>query len=52
MQLLLDTHTLLWFCLNDTQLSTAAKDVMVDDDNELFVSPASFWELAIKISQR
>lgn len=52
MQLLLDTHTLLWFCLNDTQLSATAKDVITDDGNELFVSPASFWELAIKISQR
>ena len=52
MQLLLDTHTLLWFCLNDSQLSRAAGEVMADDENELFVSPASFWELAIKISQR
>ncbi len=51
MQVLIDTHSLLWFCLNDAQLSRAAHDVMTDDGNELFVSPASFWELAIKISQ-
>ncbi len=52
MQILIDTHALLWFYLNDSQLSRAAHAVMTDDGNELFVSPASFWELAIKISQR
>lgn len=52
MQILIDTHAVLWFCLNDSQLSRTAQEVMTDNRNELFVSPASFWELAIKISQR
>ncbi len=50
MKLLLDTHALLWFILNDTQLSDNARSLMLDPANELLVSPASYWEIAIKIS--
>lgn len=50
MKLLLDTHTWLWFVLGDTQLSTAAKDAILDPANVKFVSPASYWEISIKIS--
>jgi PIN domain nuclease of toxin-antitoxin system len=50
MRLLLDTHTLLWFALNDAQLSNTAMGVIMDPANEKMVSPASYWEIAIKIS--
>lgn len=50
MKLLLDTHTLLWHALNDSRLSAAARAAIVDLANEVFVSPATYWELAIKIS--
>jgi PIN domain nuclease of toxin-antitoxin system len=50
MRLLLDTHTLLWFALNDPQLSAAAMTAIMDPVNEKLVSPASYWEIAIKIS--
>jgi len=49
-RLLLDTHALLWFVLNDPKLSASARAVIADPLNEVLVSPASFWELAIKIS--
>lgn len=52
MRLLLDTHTFLWFLLNDPQLSTRARDLIVDPDNDIEVSPATYWEIAIKISIR
>ena len=52
MKLLLDTHTLLWLVENDPQLSQAALDLLVDPGNELLLSPATYWELAIKISIR
>jgi PIN domain nuclease of toxin-antitoxin system len=48
--LLLDTHTLLWFALDDPQLSRAAHALIVDPANMKFVSPASWWEIAIKMS--
>ncbi|MGH7136121.1 MAG: type II toxin-antitoxin system VapC family toxin [Pirellulales bacterium] len=52
MRLLLDTHTLLWFALNDPQLSSMATSLIADQANEKLVSPASYWEIAIKISIR
>jgi PIN domain nuclease of toxin-antitoxin system len=48
--LLLDTHTLLWFALGDAQLSATARQLIEDPANTKFVSPASYWEIAIKIS--
>ena len=50
MRLLLDTHAFLWFVLNDPQLSAAARALISDPNNEVEVSPASLWEIAIKIS--
>ena len=50
MRLLLDTHTLLWFALNDPSLSGTAMNLILDPAHEKFVSPASYWEIAIKIS--
>ena len=50
MKLLLDTHAVLWFYLDDPQLSAAAKAAIMDPANEKWVSPASYWEVAIKIS--
>lgn len=52
MKLLLDTHTLLWLVENNPQLSQTALDLLVDPGNELLLSPATYWELAIKISIR
>lgn len=49
MRLLLDTHALLWFVLNDGKLSRAVDSIISDSTNEVFVSPATFWELAIKV---
>ena len=50
MRILLDTHALLWFYLGDPQLSATARRLIEDPGNTKLVSPASYWELAIKIS--
>jgi len=50
MRLLLDTHTFLWFVLGDGRLSAKAKAAIEDQSNEKLLSPASYWEIAIKIS--
>ena len=50
MNLLLDTHAVLWFYLADPQLSAAASAAIIDPANDKWVSPASYWEIAIKIS--
>jgi PIN domain nuclease of toxin-antitoxin system len=49
-KLLLDTQAFLWFVLNDARLSPAARTRLVDPANELLFSPASYWEIAIKVS--
>jgi PIN domain nuclease of toxin-antitoxin system len=46
--LLLDTHTLLWFVWDDPQLSPTAKGLIEDPNNRKLVSIASCWEIAIK----
>ncbi|MDO5506011.1 MAG: type II toxin-antitoxin system VapC family toxin [Pseudoxanthomonas suwonensis] len=48
MRLLLDTHALLWWWLDDPNLPERVRDVIADESNEIFVSAASAWEMAIK----
>ena len=50
MKILLDTHTFLWFVLGDAQLSSTARSLIEDVANTKMISPAVYWELAIKIS--
>lgn len=50
MRLLLDTHSFLWFVTSDPKLSAPAQTLISDPRNEVFVSPASYWEIAIKVS--
>ncbi len=49
MRVLLDTHAFLWFVLNDPQLSTSARTLIEDPTTDVLVSPASYWEIAIKV---
>lgn len=48
MKLLLDTHLLLWLAATPKKLSKKARVVIENQDNELFFSAASIWEVAIK----
>nr|VFK67761.1 MAG: PIN domain-containing protein [Candidatus Kentron sp. UNK]VFK73102.1 MAG: PIN domain-containing protein [Candidatus Kentron sp. UNK] len=50
MTLLLDTHALLWFFLDDPKLSSIAREAISSAESKVLVSPASLWETAIKIS--
>lgn len=47
MRLLLDTNVLLWTLAGDPRVQHL-QDRIVDDDNEIYVSAASYWEVAIK----
>lgn len=49
MKVLLDTHTFLWFIDDNPQLSQKGK-ALLEVDNELLLSIASLWEIAIKLS--
>jgi PIN domain nuclease of toxin-antitoxin system len=50
MRVLLDTHAMYWYIEGDPQLSATARTVIQDASNEILISPASYWEIAIKIS--
>lgn len=50
MNLLLDTHTLLWYFEADEKLSEKAKTAIENSRNKIFISIATIWELSIKIS--
>lgn len=51
MKALLDTHTFLWWNLDDPRLSQTARDFIAAGDNELFLSAVSAWEIAIKTAR-
>ena len=51
MRILLDTHTIYWYTTDDPQLSVMAQTVIQDGENEVLISPASYWEIAIKVSK-
>ena len=48
MRALLDTHTFLWWITDRPQLSARVREIIGDGGNELFLSAASGWEIAIK----
>ncbi len=49
MQVLLDTHALLWWLSDDAKLSRRARTVIGTTSNTVFVSAASAWEIATKV---
>nr|WP_315421707.1 type II toxin-antitoxin system VapC family toxin [uncultured Pedobacter sp.] len=50
MNLLLDTHIVIWFITNDGKLSKKIKNIIEDSNNRCFISIVSYWELSIKYS--
>ena len=50
MEILLDTHILLWFVKGDTRLDAARQKLITDGNNQILVSLASLWEISIKTS--
>jgi PIN domain nuclease of toxin-antitoxin system len=47
-RLLLDTHALLWWLIDDPQLLPVARDAVANFENEVFVSACSGYEIAYK----
>jgi PIN domain nuclease of toxin-antitoxin system len=48
--ILLDTHAFLWFIDENPRLSNSARILIEAEDSQPFLSMASLWEIAIKIS--
>lgn len=50
MNLLVDTHALLWFAAGDARLSLRAREMIESSGTTSYVSMATWWEVAIKCS--
>ena len=50
MNILLDTHIALWSMYDDNRLDSTAVSMLTDENNIIFVSLVSAWEIAIKTS--
>jgi len=48
MNILLDTHVLIWVLEDTPLLSARAREAIIDGKNMVFVSSASVWEMSIK----
>ena len=48
MNLLLDSHVLIWALTEDERLSEKARHLILDPDNVIYYSAASIWEISIK----
>lgn len=48
MQILLDTHILLWWLTDSSKLSSKARELIADPANTIIVSAATAWEISIK----
>jgi PIN domain nuclease of toxin-antitoxin system len=51
MRAILDTHAFLWWNMDDPQISLTARQFIADGSNEIFLSAASAWEIAIKCAR-
>lgn len=50
MNILLDTNAFIWFSEDDEKLSNKGRVIIEEENNVIFVSVATFWEIAIKKS--
>jgi PIN domain nuclease of toxin-antitoxin system len=46
-KLLIDTHILLWWFMRSERLKKKIRETLADPSNEVFVSAAATWEIAI-----
>jgi PIN domain nuclease of toxin-antitoxin system len=49
MRVLLDTHVFYWWITNQGRLSPQQWKILADDDQPVFVSAVTAWEIAIKV---
>lgn len=52
MRYLVDTHVLLWAIMESYRLPKKILEILEDETNSIFVSPISYWEIAIKLQNK
>ena len=48
MEILLDTHVIIWVLTDDRRLTSKAREMILAPDNMIYFSTASLWEIAVK----
>jgi PIN domain nuclease of toxin-antitoxin system len=51
MNLLVDTHILIWYIAGNSSLNPTMTDLLEATENDLSISVASLWEIAIKVGK-
>lgn len=50
MKYLLDTHVFLWSLFDTSKLTKSIKEILLNEQNDIYVSTISFWEISLKFS--
>ena len=50
MRLLLDTHAFIWYTTDSSRLTATGRSLIDNGENDILLSTASVWEMAIKHS--
>ena len=51
MNLLIDTHILIWYIAGNPKLNSTMTDLLEPTENDISISVASLWEIAIKVGK-
>ena len=52
MRYLIDTHVFIWFIMDPDKIPENTLEEISNGENEIYISPISFWEMAIKHQSR
>ena len=52
MNVLLDTHTFIWYIEGNTKLTQKARDIIEISGDKIYLSIISLWEIAIKTGKK
>ena len=52
MKYLIDTHVFIWFIMEPEKIAKTAMDILCNEESQLYMSPISFWEMAIKYQNK
>ena len=50
MKYIIDTHTFLWFNEVNSEITSKAKAIIENLENEIYISVTSLWEISIKVN--
>ncbi len=50
MKYLIDSHIGIWMVTQPKQINKNIRDLLLDSNNEIFISTVSFWEISLKYS--